>query len=156
MVHEGEGLALGPEAGDDLARVHAGLDDLQRDETFDRLGLLGHPDGPHAALADLLDQLVRADQRAGAFGDRVVHRLRQGRPGRLVERPHLGAGAQEPLDAGAEIRVAGAGRVQEGGPRLGRVLLGRLEEDRPDPIGLVAHGTRPLRHSGCVYFYCNG
>ena len=32
------------------------------------LRLLGHVDDPHAPFADLLQQLVRADDRAGSFG----------------------------------------------------------------------------------------
>ena len=65
MVHHRQGLPLGLEAGDDLPRVHARLDDLQRDGPLDRLGLLGHEHDAHAAFADLLQQLVRADDRAG-------------------------------------------------------------------------------------------
>ena len=70
MVHQGQGLPLGLEAGDHLAAVHAGLDDLQGDLALDRLGLLGHEDDAHAAFADLLQQLVGADQRARVFGER--------------------------------------------------------------------------------------
>ena len=54
MIHQGQGLALGLEAGDDLAAVHAGLDDLEGDLAADRLLLLGHVDDAHAAFADLL------------------------------------------------------------------------------------------------------
>ena len=60
----------------DLPRVHARLDDLQGDLAADRLRLLGHVDHAHAALADLLQQLVRADDRAGALGDRRRRRRR--------------------------------------------------------------------------------
>ena len=49
-------------------RVHARLDDLQRDAAADRLGLLGDIDHAHAPFADLLQQLVAADLRAGTFG----------------------------------------------------------------------------------------
>ena len=69
MVHHRQGLPLGLEAGDHLPRVHARLDDLERDGPLDRLGLLGHEDDAHAAFADLLQQLVGADDRAGTFGD---------------------------------------------------------------------------------------
>ncbi|HVK17369.1 MAG TPA: protein kinase, partial [Fimbriiglobus sp.] len=65
-------LPLGLEPGQHLPRVHAGLDQLECDQPLDRLGLLRHPDAAHAALADRLDQLVRADDRAGPFGDRRV------------------------------------------------------------------------------------
>ena len=68
MVHQGQRLALGLEAAEDLGRVHAGLDDLEGDAALDRLGLLGHPDGAHAALAQLLQQLVRADTAADRLG----------------------------------------------------------------------------------------
>ena len=47
------------------AGVHARLDDLQRHLAADRLVLLGHEDHAHAPFADLLQQLVRADLRAG-------------------------------------------------------------------------------------------
>ena len=67
MVHHRQGLPLGLEAGDHLPRVHARLDDLERDRPLDRLGLLGHEDDAHAAFADLLQQLVGADHRRPAF-----------------------------------------------------------------------------------------
>ena len=70
MVHQGQGLALRLEAAQDLRGVHARFDDLEGDAAFDRLGLLGHPDGAHAALAQLLQQLVRADAASGAFRKR--------------------------------------------------------------------------------------
>ena len=54
VVHHGQGLPLGLEAGDDLAAVHARLDDLDGDLALDGMGLLGHEDGAHAAFADLL------------------------------------------------------------------------------------------------------
>ena len=66
-------LPLGLEAGDHLRRVHAGLDDLEGDHAADGLLLLGHVDHAHAALADLLQQLVRADDRAGPFGRTAIH-----------------------------------------------------------------------------------
>ncbi len=69
MVHEGQGLALGLEAGDDLAGVHAGLDDLECDLAADRFLLLGHVDGAHAPFADLLEQLVRPDPAAWTLDD---------------------------------------------------------------------------------------
>ena len=58
VVHHGERLALGLEAGDDLARVHACLEDFDRDAAADRFGLIGHVDGAEATLADFLKDLV--------------------------------------------------------------------------------------------------
>jgi hypothetical protein len=40
------------------------LDNLKSDAAFDGLLLFGHPDASHAALAELLQQLVRADDLA--------------------------------------------------------------------------------------------
>jgi hypothetical protein len=54
VVHHRQRLPLGLEAGDDLAAVHAGLDDLEGDLALDRVRLLGHEHDAHAALADLL------------------------------------------------------------------------------------------------------
>ena len=72
MVHQGQRLPLGLEAGDDLPGVHARLDDLEGHLAADRLLLLGHEHQPEAALADLLQQLVGTDDRAGAFGEWLV------------------------------------------------------------------------------------
>ena len=71
VVHHRQRLPLGLEAGDHLPGVHARLDDLQRDGPLDRLGLLGHEHDAHAAFADLLQELVGADDRAGPLGDGV-------------------------------------------------------------------------------------
>ena len=69
VVHQRQRLPLGLEAGDHLLGVHAQLDDLQRHLAADRLLLLGHVDVAQAAFADLLQELVGADHRAGLFGD---------------------------------------------------------------------------------------
>ena len=81
VVHQGQRLAFGPEPGEDLAAVHAGLDELERDRPPHRLGLLGHVDRAHAPLADRLEQLVRADDRAGAFAGRSAPTATFGRRG---------------------------------------------------------------------------
>jgi hypothetical protein len=62
------------EPGDDLARVHARLDDLEGDLALHGLGLLGHEDCAHAAFAELLQELVRADDGPGTLGDGLVNR----------------------------------------------------------------------------------
>ena len=68
VVHQRQGLPLGLEAGEDLAAVHAGLDDLQRHLAADRLFLLGHVDAAHAAFAEQFQQLVGANDGAGLSG----------------------------------------------------------------------------------------
>ncbi len=70
VIHHGQGLAFGLEAGDDLLRIHARLDDLQGDLATHGSGLFGNVNDAHAPLADLLHQLVGADHRAGALGER--------------------------------------------------------------------------------------
>ena len=67
MIHHRQRLAFGLEAGQHLAAVHAGLDDLQGHLAADRLFLLGHKDDPHAPFADLLAKLVGADDVADLF-----------------------------------------------------------------------------------------
>ena len=52
MLHEGERLTLRLETGDELLRVHAELDEFQRDRPLDRLFLLGLPHLSHASLAE--------------------------------------------------------------------------------------------------------
>ena len=85
-------------------------------------GLLGHEDGAHAAFADLLQQLVRADDRAGVFGERsgsgIQHALRP-----LVRQ-------KQRLDCGAELPIVAA-RPFEKRRALGRGgNFGRLKKDR--------------------------
>jgi hypothetical protein len=63
VIHQGERLALGLEAGDDLLRVHAGLDHLHRNAAPERLGLLRQVHRAHAALPEQLDDVIRPDLR---------------------------------------------------------------------------------------------
>ena len=78
VVHHGQRLPLGLEAGQNGFRVHAGLDQLQRDLTADRRGLLGHPDGPHPPFADFFQQLIAAgDEHAGLLHRSSIDRGRQ-------------------------------------------------------------------------------
>ena len=68
--------------------------------------LLGHVDDAHAPFADLLEQLVRADDRAGLFRERRGCRGWHGR--RSVQDAARGVvGGQEGLDAFPQ-RVVGA------------------------------------------------
>ena len=54
MIHHRQRLPLGLEAGDDALRVHAQLDDLERDAAPDGFLLLGHVNHAAATLADHL------------------------------------------------------------------------------------------------------
>jgi hypothetical protein len=68
MIHQRERLAFSLEPGNDLPRVHAQLDDLERHTAADRLFLLGHVNDAATAFADFLEQLVTANSVAGFFG----------------------------------------------------------------------------------------
>ena len=63
-------LPLLLEPGQQAAGIDAGADDLERDPALDRLGLVGDVDGAHAALAELLAQLVAAGENAADGGRR--------------------------------------------------------------------------------------
>ena len=76
MVHQRQRLPLRLEPRDNLARVHAGLDDLERYLALHRLDLLGHEHRAETTFADLLEQLVAANHHPGSFEDHV--RLGQG------------------------------------------------------------------------------
>jgi hypothetical protein len=71
MVHQGQRLALGLEAGDDLPGVHAQLDDFDGHLAADRLLLLRQVDGTEPTLADALEQLVGPQDAARRFGRAV-------------------------------------------------------------------------------------
>ena len=81
VVHERQRLALGLEASQDAPRIHSGLDEFEGDLAANGGRLLGRPDGPHAPLADLLEQLVAAgDDGAGLFAHRSVPAVWSGSP----------------------------------------------------------------------------
>ena len=120
MIHHRQRLPLGLEAGDHLPRVHPRLDDFQRDGPPNRPRLLGHEDDAHAAFADLLQQLVRPDDRARALTDRPIigdpHAHRWEIENEALLPVMLG---QQLLDPFAQQRVGLAGLVEERRP-LGR------------------------------------
>ena len=133
MVHQGQGLPLGLEAGDDLPESMPGLMILSATMRWTGCGLLGHEDGAHAAFADLLQQLVRADDGARAFGrvggdpspDAEVRPCpRARRPAAPGSCPAASWRSQQRLHAAAQVRVVAAGLVEvrrrSAGPALSR------------------------------------
>lgn len=66
MIHQRQSLPFGFEAGDDQFRVHAQLDEFQRDFATDGCSLFGSIDFAHAAGTDAFQNTIRAD----GFGDR--------------------------------------------------------------------------------------
>ena len=130
-------------------------------------GLLGHEDDAEAALADLLQQLVRPDHRARAVADgRQVDGRRPG-PGRGASRklPISRLGREEPFDARPQGRVAAAGlgpgsAVRSAGRqpagRRGRRLRGRVARRAwaaPDKGWRIVMRERPpAPQSGGAFF----
>ena len=170
VVHDGQGLALRVEPGQDVAGVHPRLDQLERDHPLDRLDLLGQVDAAHPPLADQLAELVPArDDRAegrpgrrrgvGGRDRRLVHqepgrgvdeagRPRPGRDrrGRRLVRAASGAvvPGQQRLDARAQLGVVAAFAVEE---RRAIGGLGEVQGGAGQGLGsgrVVGHG-RDLR-----------
>ena len=108
VAHQGQGLALGLEAGDDLARVHPRLDDLERHHPADRLVLLGHEDHAEAALADRFEELVGADLPAGAFANLIVGRDGDTFGGLLEKALVLLVDAQQGLQPRSQLLIIAA------------------------------------------------
>ena len=150
VVHQRQRLPLRLEAGDDLARVHAELDDLEGHAPLDRLALLGHPHGAEAAFAELLEKLVAADDRAEFFRVRLVKR-------RWMEVisscPHEIAGfvmrIKQRLDASAKLDV-GTGLQQEGFPFRWIGSGNRLVEEALFSVGGFLHGGGSVLMEGWV------
>src|SRR5262245_48601069 len=58
MVHQSQGLPLRFEPSLRMFSADPSLDELDRDDTVDRLCLLGGPDSAHAAFANKFEQPV--------------------------------------------------------------------------------------------------
>ncbi len=107
----------------DLLGIHPRLDDLQRDPPADGLLLLGHVDGAHAALADQLEELIRADAAPRAFGGRI----------RCVS-----------IDA---LRRDGRGCVMDGQEVEGVARSGLAVRSHADLLPLVGPDERPVQEA---------
>ena len=85
-------------------------------------GLLGHEDGAHAPFADLLQELVGADDRLFVFGERscsgIQHALRP-----LVRQ-------KQRLNCGAELLIVAARPFQKRRAFGRGGNFGRLKKDR--------------------------
>ena len=60
VIHQGQRLTLGVEPGQDGARIHTDLDQLESDLALDRLDLIGAVDGAHPAFAEDVSERVPA------------------------------------------------------------------------------------------------
>jgi hypothetical protein len=117
MIHERQRLPLRLEAGNDLAGVHPGLDDFQRDFAANRMLLLGHENDAESPLTDLLQKLVGADERAQALAD-GNHALVW-----LQEITGSCVGSEELFNRSAQFRIAGTYLLDKGRTLGGRRFL---------------------------------
>ena len=134
VLHERQRLAFGFEAGHDLFRVHAQLENLERDSPRDGGALLRHVDHPVTALTDLLQHFVRAkgrtDEQVRRVGG-VVRRTRiHGGPPKIAI--HLQLEPQPKIEARPQGCISRAGFVQESLP------LGFREFESPVKESLLA------------------
>ncbi len=143
MVHHRQGLPLRLEASDDLAAIHAGLDDLERDLALHGLRLLGHKDRAHATLADLLQELVGTNHRAWPFTDRLIGCAGEVRNWRFQEAAGSEIVFQQFFDVPFEFRVAGTGLVEVFSAFRLRIDLDEVGEDRFDVACCGLHGSGP-------------
>ena len=148
MVHQGQRLPLGLEAGEDLAAVHAGLDELERDRPPHRLGLLGHVDRAHAPFADRLEQLVRADDscprspscRSARSAARrrglAVAESPPSRPSGFSRKlPRCRVGAEQGSTSARSSASPPQASFEEGLPSLGTSILPRARDE--EALGIV-------------------
>src|SRR5262249_23518126 len=128
--------------------------DLAADRSF----LFGHVDDTHAALADLLQELVRSDNRAGTFADRLIDGgdVPHSRPlspqgrgepssGRFQETAGTGPGFEQGFHLAAQRRISGAGPVQVLLTRAGGAQLQGLQEQIVRSGVPGWHGLYPMR-----------
>ena len=135
MIHQGQRLPFGLESRHHLGGIHSRLDDLESNGAANRLELLCHPDGAHAAFADRLQELVGPDPCPRSFGGR--RRLGRGGGsmryglggGRIVqEAADLAARRQQRFDLSPQGVVAGAMLVEKTTSLRRRRELGGLQE----------------------------
>ena len=108
--------------------------------------LLGHEHHAHAAFADLLQQLVRPDDRAGAFDDRRL--LVDGgiaAKGRLLQKAaRLGMGAEQGPHAPLQFLITLAELCEPLVPLVGRHRANQLDKDFFGAAQLGRHGHHHL------------
>ncbi len=148
VVHQRQRLPLRLEASNYLARVHARLEHLQGYLASNGFLLLSHEDNAETALANLLEQLVRPDYRAGAFTHRTIRGSDHRQRGRFQKTPLLPVQAQQADKVFAQFPVARADPIQVCGT-LGRILDG---QGRVKKISF-AHGRSPHSAGAVVLLF---
>jgi hypothetical protein len=154
VVHQRQGLPLCLESGDDLLRIRARLDDLDRHLAAHRPLLFCDEDDSHAALADLLTELIAADRASGALRYGLVDGEGRFDRWRLHEaffrmcfKQRLNAPAKRQVVAADLLQILvprlrvceSAGDVED--PILGKLLIGHGEGSVEGAIGVSAYLT---------------
>ena len=122
MVHHSQGLALRLESGNHRLGIHAQFDDLERDFAANRLLLLSHVNNCHTPFADLLQELITPDDRAGGFHNRRTVKGDLLTPGWSFEKIILSIiDSKEILNMTEQIGI-----VPACGPQISRSLRNRL------------------------------
>jgi len=140
VVHARERFPFLLEPANDFGRVHADLDDLERDFAMHRLFLLGPPDVAEAAFTDRRDEAERTDAVTGVLGREIDHwnRERHGR-GSGQEVVGLDVRRQQVEHTVVHLRIAGA-LAREQLVSLGRGQVEGLLEQVLD-AGFVHEGS---------------
>src|SRR5262245_66626586 len=115
MVHQRQSLPLGLKARNYRAGIHARLDDLDGYAAKHWLQLLRHEHDAKAPFADLLEQLVGPNLRAGAFGQQLLNSGRNPKTWRWGFKKVLDFGIhfQKSFNLAAKRCVAGTCTIKE-------------------------------------------
>ena len=131
VIHQGQRLTLGLEAGDNAPGVHSKFDDLNRHAAADRLLLFRHVNHPAASLPDFLPQPVMSDAHPHLLLGGEIRSLRRSNfpgednlpdiPGLCPQRSAaageksfgVGMGLKHVFDRRAQAVVVEAGLVKE-------------------------------------------
>ena len=135
MVHHRQRLALRFEPGDHLLRVHAQLDDFERDAAAHRFLLLGHVDDAAAAFADFLKNFVTANPVAGLFSQRQSNGAGCVCKGRRFrgfgkKSTRLLMRSQQPFDPASEHSIRPANFIEKARARDRVIAFERLVKQR--------------------------
>src|SRR6266852_4234271 len=148
MVHHRQRLPLGLEAGYHVLGIHARLEDFEGHLAAKRLLLLRHVHDTEAALADLLQQLVRTDECAWAFGERgrvraprLIITSNQSRGGRFQKTLCFGLGLEQLLNPSSQFDVPSASASEVRVALVRRGDLRSIPEDAIDTLWF--HDGRP-------------
>ncbi len=158
VLEIGENLTLGPEPPHDRERVHAALDDFERDGVRKlAVGSRRQVHGPHAAAPEFSLDLVRTDPltddvafglEPGALDERLKRRARiVGIERGLIEAACETHRREERRDFAEQVRVARA-RLREERVAVGRLESGRLEDERLYAPPLLSRHTGSFRGAG--------